>query len=51
MSRMMIEAFEPDARAQLGERWPQDTTDRGVLLEVLRRKVEARRSELTTSDG
>lgn len=38
---LVLPAFDPDAPAVLGERWPEAETDRGVLLGVLRAKLDA----------
>jgi len=36
---LKLEPFNPDARAELGDRWDEATTDREVLLAVLRSRV------------
>ena len=38
---LSLDAFDPDAPAVLGERWPEATTDRGTLLAILRDEVAA----------
>jgi hypothetical protein len=40
---LSLGAFNPDAPAQLGDAWAEETTDREVLLAVLRDRVDAAR--------
>jgi hypothetical protein len=40
---LKLAAFDAEALADFGTRWPEETTDRAELLAVLRARVEARR--------
>lgn len=43
---LRLPAIDPDAPANLGKRWPEETTDREVLLAVVRQRIAVSRGEV-----